>query len=228
MRKQLILIMNLLFIFVIYLTAISCKNPIQKNYNKDTYTQDIQEIKKNNLNNKEDINILEEWITISTDEKGLDNKTYKEILKDAKLYKKEQEELKEKVRKIEEEKKIKKIQAVTITIYDYNYLDRGLFNSYKQFKYAIENKSDKEIKSITFTFKIYNSSGTEIGEGYKIALTDSNLANKIAPHSIYQGEMNFDSTIIDNDLELQKSKFSDLKFNLTIDKIEYSDGTVLE
>ncbi|WP_299183512.1 hypothetical protein [uncultured Chryseobacterium sp.] len=58
-----------------------------------------------------------------------------------------------------------------------------------------------------------------------MSLTD----DRIQPNSTYQNSMMFDANSYNSeDNKLASSNFEDLKFEIIVDKIVFSDGTILE
>jgi len=217
-------------LFASILSLLSCSNPMNKKYNEKNLEKDIREIADKNKISKEDSELLAGWLVLAKlGNKDLTGKTYQNILDEAKAYKKEQNDIETKAKEEEKAKEEKMKNAATISIYEYQYVpaDRGNYElqDYHRFKYAIKNKSSNEIKALKFHFKIYNSLGDEIGNGYEISVTD----NRIAPQAIYNGSVLFDSNSYNSDdSKIINAKFEDLRFDIVIDKIVYEDNTTLE
>lgn len=215
--------------FLIPFVLFSCSNPIDRKYDESKLEEDMKAIKESGKINEEDARVLAGWLVINKlGDKDLSEKTYQQILDDAKNYKKEQQELEEKAKREESARADKMKKALVVSIYEYKHTPANSanfeFDSHHDFKYAIQNKTDKEIKAIKFHFRIYNSLGDEIGGGYEMSFTD----NRIAPLGTFQGVMMFKSNQFSNDdTKLANSKFEDLKFDIIVDKIVYSDGTEL-
>lgn len=223
-------VMKKLLLPFLLLAVVSCSNPMNKKYDEKTLEADMKEIKEKNKLSEEDTKTFAGWLLLSKlANKDLTGKTYQQILDEAKNYKKEQEELAAKAKAEEKAKAEKMKNAATVTIYDYAYHPANMDNYELQdshiFKYAIQNKSNKEIKALKFHFRIYNSLGDELGDGYEMSLTD----DRIAPLATYKNAASFDANKYNNaDNKIANSKFSDLKFDIAVDKIVYSDDTTLE
>ena len=97
--------------------------------------------------------------------------------------------------------------------------------TFNVFEYAIKNKSQKTIDAVKFKFRIFNKLGDEIGDGYNVSVTK----DKIAPDKIYTDEAGFDFNQFKNeDLTIKNSKFEDIKFVVDVEKVVYTDQSVLQ
>ena len=231
-----------IYLFAAIFSLSSCNKVIDKKVSLETAKDDIKEIKEkykdeyteedfDALSNKLIGNVFGAFLTKGEDAaKGVKfEKTYKDYLEEAKKERLEKEKLAAKKKKKESEKIAKMNAASVVTIYGYNYhkadSNNYEFQDYHIFKYAVKNKSSKEIKAIKFHFNIYNSLGDELGSGYEMSLTN----DKIQPNSTFQNNMMFDANSYNSDdNKLGSSKFEDIKFEIIVDKIVFSDGTTLE
>lgn len=232
----------IIYLFVAIFSLSSCNNVIDKKVSLETAKDDIKEIKEKYkdeyteadfeaLSNKLVGNVFGAFLTKGEDAaKGLKfEKTYKEYLEEAKKERLEKEKLAVEAKKKEAEKIAKMNAATVVTIYGYNFHKANSnnyeFQDYHIFKYAVKNKSSKEIKAVKFHFNIYNSLGDEMGKGYEMSLTN----DRIQPDSTFQNSMMFDAnSYSSDDNKLASANFEDLKFEIVVDKIVFSDGTTLE
>ncbi|AZA76904.1 hypothetical protein EG347_04960 [Chryseobacterium sp. G0186] len=213
---------------LVLLTA--CSNPTNKKYNEATMAEDLKEIGESKKWSEQDAGLFAGWL-IKSKLKGesLENKTYQGILDEAKKFKAEEEALAEKAKKEAEARKQKMKEALIVTIFDKEYVpsnfDAGRLDDYNLFKYAIQNKSAKEIKAAKISFKIFNSLGEQIGDSYSMDFTD----DRIAGNSTFKGDAAFDYNQFSNeDKKIANAKLEDLSFDFDVQKIVYSDGSVLE
>lgn len=220
---------KLLLIAGLFLLA-SCSNPTSKKYNEATMAEDLKEIGESKKWNEQDAALFAGWL-IRSKFKGesLENKTYQGILDEAKKYKSEQEVLAEKAKKEIEERKVKMKNAITVTIFGKDFApsnyEAGRLDDYNVFKFAIQNRSPKEIKAAKISFKVFNSLGDQIGNGYSMDFTD----DRIAGNSTFKNDMAFSyNQFTDSDSKIRYAKFEDLIFEFDVEKIVYSDGTTLE
>lgn len=213
---------------LVFLTA--CSNPTSKKYNEATMAEDLKEIGESKKWNEQDAGLFAGWL-IRAKLKGesLENKTYQGILDEAKKFKAEEEALAAKAKKEAEVRKQKMKEALIVTIFDKEYVpsnfDVGRLDDYNLFKYAIQNKSPKEIKAAKISFKIYNSLGEQIGDSYSMDFTD----DRIAGNATFKGDAAFDYNQFSNeDKKIAAAKLEDLSFDFDVQKIVYSDGSILE
>ena len=210
-------------LFLAFLT--SCSSPLNKKYSDENLEQDATEIKESGKLEDGDAELLAGWIMKSKLQgTSLEDKTYKEILDEAKKFKNEQEELALKAKKEAEEKKKIMQESVVISIYDKGF-EQADYESYNSFNYVIKNNSKKDIKAFKFSFNIYDALGDEIGDGYSVSSTDETVKSG----DEYKTTIYFDfNQFIDEDIELKNSKFSDLVIDVRPEKIVYTDGSILE
>lgn len=212
------------------ISLVSCSNPTSKKYNEATLAEDIKAIGESKKWTEDEAKMFAGWmLKAKLTGQDLTTKTYQNILDEAKNYKREQEELAEKAKKEEEARAERMKTAAIISIYGYEFREGNRndfdYNDYNLFKYAVKNKTNKEIKAMKFHFKIYNALGDQIGTDYTMSLTD----DRIAPSSDFQNIMAFDYNQFDNDdVTLRSANFKDLTFDIKVDKIVYTDGSVLE
>ncbi len=117
---------KVILIFGSLLIILSCSSELDKKYSDDTFLLDAKEIKNSGNLNKEDIELLGKWI-IKSKFRGddLSQKTYGEILDEAKKVKKEKE-------------------AVVVSIFDKGFA-KADYESYNSFSYIIKNKTGKSL-----------------------------------------------------------------------------------
>ena len=220
---------KLLLIAGLFLLA-SCSNPTSKKYNESTMAEDLKEIGASKKWTDEDAGLFAGWLFRSKLKgESLENKTYQNILDEAKKFKADEEVLAEKARKEAEERKLKMKNAITVTIFGKDFLpsnyETGRYEDYTVFEYAIQNKSPKEIKAAKINFKVFNQLGDQIGKGYNMDFTD----NRIAGNGTYKSDVAFSYNQFSNDdSKIASAKLEDLIFDFDVQKIVYSDGTILE
>lgn len=222
--------MKKILLFAILISLSACSNPTSQKYDENKLTEDLTAIKKSNKWSSEDAELFAGWL-IRSKLKGeaLEEKTYQNILDEAKKYKSEQQALAEKAKKEVEERKVKMKNAITVTIFGKDFApsnyEAGRIDDYNVFQYAIQNKSQKEIKAAKISFKVFNSLGDQIGDGYNMDFTD----DRIPGNGTYKNDMAFSyNQFTDSDSKIRNAKFEDLIFDFDVQKIVYSDGTTLE
>jgi len=214
---------------VLLFTAItilfSCSSPLDRKYSEENLQKDAKEIKESGKLKSEDLELLAGWIMKSKFQgNDLSDKTYNEIINEAKSFKKEQEELASKAKKEAEIKKKRMQETMIISIFDKGFT-KSDWETYNSFSYVVKNKSNKDIKAFKFSFKIYDVLGDEIGDGYRVSSTDKIIkANEESKKTIYYDFNQF----MNKDIIIKNAKFKDLSFDIKVDKIVFTDNSVLE
>lgn len=210
---------------LVSIVLVSCSNPLNKKFDPKTFDADYEAILKSKKLDKEDEELLAALAFFGN--RSSIGKTYKQILKEAKEKEKERKELAEKSAREKAEKEEKINNAITISFYDYYFKPTDvdhLFTSYHVFKYAVQNKTDKEIVGVKFTYTIYNTLGEMIGLSNTVSLTDK----RIPPKESIQAETEISKGRSEKEKDINESNFRNLKFKITIEKIVFADGTQLE
>jgi hypothetical protein len=84
-------------ILFLLIFSVSCNNPLQKIYRPFTYEKDVQEIRKSNKINDEDLEILVKYIVMARiSGNNLSGQTYENILKRIKAFQQDNEDVNEK------------------------------------------------------------------------------------------------------------------------------------
>lgn len=213
---------NFILITVLALLT-ACSGPLDKKYSEETLSDDAKDIKESGNLNDEDAGIMAAWIVRAklTDE-NLEGKTYKEILAEAKDYKKEQETLAQRAKEEEEEKRQKLGAALTVAMYDKGYEEYD-YQKYLTYSLAFENKSDKEIRAFKGSISIQDLFDSEIKS---INLT---IDNPIPVGQIFKGTYTTEyNQFMDEDIRLKNKDMENLKVVWTPEKIIFADGSTLE
>lgn len=209
------------------LFCLSCSGPMGKEYSEETAAEDLKAIVESEDLTKDETATLAGWIMGASfvEDRELNGKTYADILDDANSYRAEQEALAAKA-KAEAEAKAKRLrEAATVSIFDKVFERWSSYEKVNGFKYAIENKSEKDIDALKFSFSIHNKLGDEIGNGYSVSITD----NPIPAGEEYSSAAYWDyNPYIDSSIAIKNADYEDLVFNITLEKIVYTDGTILE
>lgn len=218
MRKTILLL-------ALLLVLVSCTSPLDKKYSNETLETDAKEIKESGDLEDDDAELLAGWIMKSKLQgKNLSDKTYREIIDEAKIFKTEQEELAAKAKKETEDKKNKMQEAIVVSLFDKGFA-KADYQDYNSFSYILKNKSSKDIKAFKFSFNIYDALGDELGDGYSISSTDKTVpAGEEFKTTIYYNYNQFTN----DDIKIKNAKFEDLTFDIQVQKIVYTDGTTLE
>lgn len=212
-----------LLIFLVSILTFSCSTPLDKKYSEETFETDTKEIKESGKLSEEDALIMVGWIMRSK-LKGehLEGKTYNEIIKEAKDYKKEQELLTKKVKLEEEEKRQRLSSALTVAMYDKGF-EKYDYQEYLTYSLAFENKTEKDIRAFKGSISIQDLFDTEIKS---INLT---IDDPIKAGETFKGTYTSDyNQFRAEDTRLKSKDMDDLKVVWTPEKIIFTDGTTLE
>ena len=214
---------KILLITLVSFLILSCSSPLDKKFNESTFEVDAKEIKESGKLSQDDAEIMLGWIMRSKFKgESLEDKTYNEIIADAKDYKKEQDALAEKVKKEEEEKRQRLGSALTVAMYDKGYKEYD-YQKYLTYSIAFENKTDKDIRAIKGSISIQDLFDTEI-KAISLTIDDPIKAGETFK-STYTTNYN---QFMDEDSRLKNKDMDDLKTVWTPTKIIFSDGTTLE
>ena len=81
-------------ILFLLIFSVSCNNPLQKIYRPSTYEKDVQEIRRSNKIDDEDLKILVKYIVVARISKNdLSGQTYEDILNRIKTFRQENEKM---------------------------------------------------------------------------------------------------------------------------------------
>lgn len=208
----------------------SCNNPLNKKYSEDNFGKDLKEIVESKKADTSDMIYIAMYITKSKLlGENLNNKTYRDILDNAKELRKKSEEedaeaksLAEKAKVESEEKRQLFAKVLTVALYDKGYYE-GDYQNYLTYEVAYENKSDKNIRAIKGSMLITDLFDGEIKQ---ISLVDDSgiPAGKTVKMS-YTSDYN---RFRDEDSKLRSKDLKDLKVIWTPEKIIFEDGSTLE
>lgn len=215
--KKALLFLTLIGIFT------SCSGPLDKKYNEDTLAEDVKAIKKTGDLSEKETQIMAGWIfRAKMKNEKLEGKTYDEILKEAKDYKKEQKELAEKAKKEEKEKRERLGSALTVAMYDKGY-EKYDYQKYLTYSFAFENKTDKNIRAFKGTVSIQDLFDKEI-KSINLTIDDPITAGETFKGT-YTTKYN---QFRDEDTRLKRKNIDDLKVVWSPEKIIFTDGSTLE
>lgn len=229
-------ITKMLFVFSAFI-CFSCSGPVNKEYSDETVAEDLKAIVDSEDLTSDEMSTLGGWILGASFVEGreLKGKTYSDILNEAQVYKIEQEALAlkaEKERKSLEAKaraelkarKEKFRKAATVSIFDKGF-HKNDWESAVSFSYAIQNKSKKDIEALKFSFSIYDKLGDPIGENYSISVTDEPIPVGSKFKDVGYWDYN---QFIDENVRIKNTDYEDMVFEIQLEKIVYTDGTVLD
>lgn len=219
---------NFFLLIAVSILLVSCSSSLNKPYKEENLEEDMLSIKKSL--SEDDFELLTGYVALKSlgDDKML-GKTYKDLLSEAKklreeLQKQEEEEKKlaEKA-KVEEAERIKRLGgSLTVSLFDKGF-SKYDFEDYITYKFAFENKTDKDIKAFTGKILFNDLFDKEINS---LNLTyDDGIPAKSTKNWNAQTEFN---QFMDEDVALKNKDVEDLKISWIPEKILFSDGTTLE
>lgn len=215
-------------ILSISILLFSCSNVLNKTYSEDTFQEDMIELKKST--SEENVEKVFGYILMSSfTNKPIIGKTYQEIINEAdkiteEKAKQEAEEkaLAEKA-KAEEMKRIEKLnKSLTVTLFDKGF-SKGDWESYLTYKFAFENKTDKDIKAfkgLMIIKDLFDGEITKVPMVYDGGVKANSIKNWDATTEYNQYN--------DSDKQLKNKEMKDLKISWTPEKIIFEDGSTLE
>jgi len=202
---------NQILLFVIAIFIVSCSSPLDKPYKKDNLEEDVIELKKSL--SEDELEMLAGYIALKSlgDDKML-GKTYGDLLDEAKnlreelrLKEEEEKQLAEKA-KVEEAERIKRLGgALTVSLFDKNFAEYN-YQEYITYKFAFENKTDKDIKAFTGKIVFNDLFDKEISD-LNLTYDDGVPANSTKN---WNAQTDFNQ-FMDKDVTLKNKDVEDLK-----------------
>jgi len=217
-----------------YLLAIailaSCSSPMNNKYSDATLENDLKAIREANALDSTEINLLAMYfVRAKLLNENIDGKSYNEILAEAKIAKQKQEEeeriqreLAEKAKKEEEARIARLKNALTVTIFDKGYAEYD-YQEYITYKFAFENKTDKEITAFTGQIMFTDLFDKEI-KSLNLTYDDGVAASSIKNYSATTDYNQF----MDEDQLLKSKNLKQIKLVWKPEKILFADGSTLE
>lgn len=219
---------NQILLFALIIAIASCSSPLDKPYKKDSLEEDAIELKK--TLSEDELGMLAGYIAIKSlgNDKML-GKTYGDLLGEAKklreemrLKEEEEKELAGKA-KIEELERIKRLGgALTVSLFEKGFTEYN-YQKYITYKFAFENKTDKNIKAFTGQIVFYDLFDKEISS-LNLTYDDGVTANSMKNWNAQTDYNQFK----DEDITLKSKNVEDLKIKWVPGKIIFEDNSTLE
>lgn len=216
--------MKKIIVFIaITIAVMSCSNPLDKKYNKESFESDITELKESNVLSEDDLKLLAgEVLRSAFANEDLNGKSYGQIIENAKIRKAEQDRLAEQAR-IEEENRIKMFDStLTVAMYDKGY-QKVSYEDFLTYSFIFSNKSSKDIRAFKGRVVINDLFETEIKS---ISLTVDDLIK--AGASIRETYTSDYNQFRDEDVRLRNKDMEDLIVSWIPEKVIFNDGTTIE
>ena len=220
---------KLIYLLFIGLFA-SCSSPLNNKYSDATLESDLKAIEEANALDSAEVNLLAMYFfRAKLTNENMEGKSYKEILQQAKTLQQKhdeeeriQKELAESARKEEEARTARLKDALTVTIFDKGYTEYD-YQKYITYKFAFENKTDREITAFTGQIMFTDLFDKEI-KSFDLTYDDGVKANSITNYSATTDFNQF----IDEDKLLKSKNLKQIKLVWKPEKILFADGTTLE
>jgi predicted ATP-dependent protease len=220
---------KLYYLFAIIILA-SCSSPMNNKYSDATLENDLKAIREANALDSTEMNLLAMYfVRAKLLNENIDGKSYNEILTEAKIAKQKQEEeeriqkeLAEKAKKEEEARIARLKNALTVTIFDKGYAEYD-YQEYITYKFAFENKTDKEITAFTGQLIFTDLFDKEI-KSLNLTYDDGVAASSVKNYSATTDYNQF----MDEDQLLKSKNLKQIKLVWKPEKILFADGTTLE
>ncbi|WP_430811626.1 MULTISPECIES: hypothetical protein [unclassified Carboxylicivirga] len=222
--------MKKLFYLLAIVILASCSSPMNNTYSDATLESDLKAIREANALDSTEMNLLAMYfVRAKLLNESIDGKSYNEILAEAKVAKQKQEEeeriqreLAEKAKKEEEARIARLKNALTVTIFDKGYAEYD-YQEYITYKFAFENKTDKEITAFTGQIMFTDLFDKEI-KSLNLTYDDGVAASSIKNYSATTDYNQF----MNEDQLLKSKNLKQIKLVWKPEKILFADGSTLE
>ncbi len=222
--------MKKLFYLLAIVILASCSSPMNNTYSDTTFKSDLKAIREANVLDSTEMNLLAMYfVRAKLLNESIEGKSYNEILAEAKVAKQKQEEeeriqreLAEKAKKEEEARIAQLKNALTVTIFDKGYVEYD-YQEYITYKFAFENKTDKEITAFTGQIMFTDLFDKEI-KSLNLTYDDGVAASSIKNYSATTDYNQF----MDEDQLLKSKNLKQIKLVWKPEKILFADGSTLE
>ena len=222
--------MKKLFYLLAIIILASCSSPMNNKYSDATFESDLKAIREANALDSTEMNLLAMYfVRAKLLNESIDGKSYTQILEEAKIAKQKQEEeeriqreLAEKAKKEEDAKIARLKNALTVTIFDKGYTEYD-YQEYITYKFAFENKTDKEITAFTGQIMFTDLFDKEI-KSLNLTYDDGVAASSIKNYSATTDYNQF----MNEDQLLKSKNLKQIKLVWKPEKVLFADGSTLE
>lgn len=219
---------KIIYVLLLALFASCSSSVMNKPYSEKTLQEDMVEIKKEL--SEEDFEILTGYILLAafTEEKNL-GKTYNDLLKEGQEMQAEADKQEAEAKALAEKAKaaeldrIKRLgDALTVSLFEKGFLEHS-YSEYITYKFALENKTEKNIKAFKGKVLFRDLFDEDI---YELGLTfDDGLPANYSGNWDVMSDYN---QFMDADVLLKSKGIEDMKITWVPEKIIFEDGTTLE
>lgn len=219
-----LLIYSCLFCFLY-----SCNSPMDRAYSETTFESDLKAIVETDKLDTSDIMLLGLYITMGPlSGADFEGKTYSQIWKEAQVKQlerqakeDEQNRLAERVREEEEVQAQKLRSTIEVAVYDKGFQEVD-WQAYITFKFAFENKSEKDIRAFKGKVVFTDLFDEEV---YSINLTYDQEIPALQT-ATWNAQADF-NPYVDKDVLLKRKSLDDLKIKWNPEKVIFTDNSTL-
>ncbi len=222
---------NFTYIYILTITLLfsSCKNTLDKTFQRDSLKEDLTEIKENNYLDSPDLMLLGLYIAmIEIKGESPEGKSYREILEEARLYKEKEYAWNKEHEVLPAEKYTKDQQRLDaleklldISLKKKRLKQKGWRNKLC-YTFELTNNSGKEIKAIKGTVILTDIFGNKL-KSFSLFYTD---IIGIGESHIWETENDHNSSINEDNI-LEKESLSKISMIWKPEKIIFADNSTL-
>ena len=220
MKKVLIIFSSILFV--------ACSSPLDKKYSKGSFEEDAKQL-RSEVDSADAMLLMGSILRLTMQQEDLTQMTYGQILENGKAWKAEQDRLEEEQKALqekaarEEAERLTRLQnTVMVTCFEKGFSEVN-YQDYITYKFAIQNKSDQDIRAvkgeIMFT-DLFDDEIKTLSFTYDETIDAGATANWNATTDYNQ--------FMNDDVKLRNKDLEDLKIVWKPIKVIFKDGTTLE
>lgn len=221
---------TILIMLLMPLILISCSSTVDRKYSPETVQEDIKLLREEL--SEDDMKALAAALFGKAFSGGNPedvNLTYRQLIKEGKAVQAkaaeqalEEQQLAEKARREEAERTAKLSAALTVSCFEKGYYEHS-YQKYISYKFAIQNKSDRDIRAIKGVITYTDIFDEEI-KSLNFTYDQPIAAGATAKYSATTDYNQF----IDSDVALKNKDLKDLTVVWIPEKIIFADGSTLE
>ena len=220
MKKALIIFSSVLFV--------ACSSPLDKKYSEGSFEEDAKQL-RSEVDSADAMLLMGSILRLTMQQEDLTQMTYGQILENGKAWKAEQDRieaeqkaLQEKAAREEAERLTRLQNTVMVTCFEKGFSEVN-YQEYINYKFAIQNKSDQDIRAvkgeIMFT-DLFDDEIKTLRFTYDEPIDAGATANWNASTDYNQ--------FMNEDVKLRNKDLEDLKIVWKPIKVIFKDGTTLE
>lgn len=220
MKKVLIIFSSILFV--------ACSSPLDKKYSKGSFEEDAKQL-RSEVDSADAMLLMGSILRLTMQQEDLTQMTYGQILENGKAWKAEQDRLEEEQKALqekaarEEAERLTRLQnTVMVTCFEKGFSEVN-YQDYITYKFAIQNKSDQDIRAVKGEIMFNDLFDDEI-KTLRFTYDESIDAGATANWNATTDYNQF----MNDDVKLRNKDLEDLKIVWKPTKVIFKDGTTLE